>query len=386
MPAFAALPYARHVHPEAWLSPVHKFSCSPTCFRRTGAAPAPARKVDPRHRARPRPPRRSTRGAMASGARGAAARVVFSDLDGTLVHYPKELLEYATIAPCDAASATVTVTYNHTGEARECVTLRSKTGGESYMSLRTRHLIAELRAAGVVFVIITGARSSTYMGRRPLLPPADFEFFENGGRKLAAGVLDPAWTDRFVAEVGPILDRSALLPELPPVEKRDGSLWQLYRQLAHDGWKIDTRDYMTNIRVDVKKSEGKTASQFQAIVENECPKRALASSFNLGKGDIYPRGSGKANAARHILDTLAIDAMDAIALFDDDNDLELGALVGRSFLPGVTHPSVLEALKHQPTWTLTEQRGVLGTESALETILALRKESLRGGKTAVSSK
>ncbi|CDF39098.1 unnamed protein product [Chondrus crispus] len=254
------------------------------------------------------------------------------------------------------------------------------------MSLRTSHLIAELRAAGVVFVIITGARSSTYIGRRPLLPQADFEFFENGGRKLAAGVLDPAWTDRFVAEVGPILDRSSLLPDLPPVEVRDGTLWQLYRQLAHDGWNIDARDYMTNIRVDVKKSEGKTASQFQAIVENECPKRALASSFNLGKGDIYPQGSGKANAARHILQTLGIDSKDAIALFDDDNDLELGALVGRSFLPGVTHPSVLEALKHQPTWTLTEQRGVLGTESALETILALRKESLRSGKTAVSSK
>lgn len=312
-------------------------------------------------------------------------KVLFSDLDGTLVHYPKEILEYADISDADPSTNIVTITYRHTGEFRECVTLTSKTGGSSYMSLRTKELIAELRATGVVFVIITGARTSTYISRGPHLPPADFEFFENGGRKLADGMLDPEWSDRFLPQVGPIADRTNLLPELLPPEKRDGTLWNLYCEMVADGWKIDTRDYTTNFRVDVKKTDGKTAEDFQAVVERECSRRNLASSFNLGKADIYPIGSGKANAARHVLETLGIDAKHSIAMFDDDNDLELGALAGRSFLPGVTHPSVLEAMKKQPTWTLTEQRGVLGTESALETILELRKTSMKRKRVTASS-
>lgn len=89
---------------------------------------------------------------------------------------------------------------------------------------------------------------------------------------------------------------------------------------------------------------------------------------------MYPAGSGKANAARHVLELEGIDASEAIAIFDDDNDLELGALVGRSFLPGVTHESVLAAMKeHGDRWVLTEKRGVLGAEEALERILALHE-------------
>lgn len=309
-------------------------------------------------------------------------KVLFSDLDGTLVHYPKEILEYADVSSVDPTTNMVTITYRHSGISRECVTLTSKTGGSSYMSLRTKELIAELRATGVVFVIITGARTSTYIARRPFLPPANFEFFENGGRKLSDGKLDPEWTDRFVIQVGPIADRTSLLPELPPPEKRDGSLWQLYNQMIAEGWTIDARDYTTNFRVDVKKTEHKTEGDFQAVVELECAKRNLASSFNLGKADLYPKGSGKANAARHVLEMLGISADQSVAMFDDDNDLELGALAGRSFLPGVTHPSVLEAMKSQPSWTLTEQRGVLGTESALEKILELRKISMKGARVA----
>lgn len=302
-------------------------------------------------------------------------KVLFSDLDGTLVHYPKEIQEYADIVDVNPERNTATIVHRNTGVSRECVTLTSKTGGASYMSLRTKELIAELCATGVVFVIITGARTSTYIARRPHLPPADFEFFENGGRKLVQGKLDPEWSDRFLAQVGSIAERTKLLPELPPPEKRDGTLWSLYNEMIADGWKIDARDYTTNFRVDVNKTDGKTVEDFQAIIVRECSKRGLASSFNLGKADIYPMGSGKANAARHVLEILGIDRKDSVAMFDDDNDLELGALAGRSFLPGVTHPSVLQAMKSEPTWTLMEQRGVLGTESALERILELRKKS-----------
>lgn len=311
--------------------------------------------------------------------------VLFSDLDGTIVHYPKEFNEYADIVEEDDVTQTAKIKYKHSGELRECVVLTSMTGGKSYLSVKTKQLIETLRDLGVCFVIITGARSSTYIARKAKLPPADYEFFENGGRMLKDGRLEPTWTDQFANQIGPVLDRTEILPDLPPPEQRQGSLWSLYNILLNDGWKIDSRHYVTNFRVDVNKSTGKTADDFKAVVARELSARNLASSFNLGKADIYPDSSGKANAARHILQIRNFKPEDSVAMFDDDNDLELGALVGRSFLPGVTHPSVLEALKTQPSWTLMQHRGFLGTESALETIIQLRRLALQRETTPLQT-
>lgn len=306
------------------------------------------------------------------------ADVLFSDVDGTLVHYPKDFADYAEIvtetpAADDKSPEMATIKYKETGETRECVVLNSLTGGKAYLSLKSRELIQNLRDMGVVFVIITGARSSTYIGRRAALPEADYEFFENGGRKLANGVLDAQWTDQFESQIGPVKDRETMLPELPAVKDRSGSLWGLYEELAADGWTLDARNYVTNFRVDVKKSPEKTAGDFQAIADRECEKRGLASSFNLGKADVYPASSGKGNAARHILEIKKIDKGNAVALFDDDNDIELGNLCGKSFLPGVTHESVLEGLKNHPEWSLMTRKGFLGTEVALQKIIELRE-------------
>lgn len=297
--------------------------------------------------------------------------ILLSDLDGTLVHYPQDLQRYATIEEHTPTSATIT--YKSTGEKRLCTTLLSKTGGPSYISNRTKDLIAQLRSLGVVFVIITGARTSTYIRRRPYLPPADFEFFENGGRKLKNGILDPFWTDHFVHQIGKVAERDKLLPELKAVDEREGSLWELCKRMMREGWKVDTREYMTNFRVDVAKSEGKSERDFQEIADKECAARGLATSFNLGKADFYPAGSGKANAAKHVLEELGLRREEATAMFDDDNDLEMGRLCGRCFLPGVTHQSVLKEVERQPSWVLSEREGVLGTESALEKIIEIRK-------------
>lgn len=129
-------------------------------------------------------------------------KVLFSDLDGTLVHYPKEFIHYADIveevAATENSAETATIRYRDSNESRECVVLSSMTGGKAYLSLRTKHLISTLRDMGVLFVIITGARSSTYAGRRDYLPQADYEFFENGGRKISGGKLDATWSDQFI--------------------------------------------------------------------------------------------------------------------------------------------------------------------------------------------
>lgn len=312
-------------------------------------------------------PRRAT---MTTDASTATPKVLFSDLDGTLVHYPKDFNAYASLVWETAERALVRYS---TGEERECVILSSLTGGKAYISTKTITLIAELRSLGLIFVIITGARTSTYLRRRALLPPADYELFENGGRLFRAGKLVPEWTDRFSSAIGPIADRDALQPALPPPEERAGELWKCYSELATDGWHLDARDYVTNFRI---KTGGETSdSRFLEKIAPTLSARALTSSFNLGKADVYPAASGKANGARHVLEECGIKPAEAVAMFDDDNDLQLGALCGRSFLPGVTHPSVLEALRRNPTWVLTEQRGFLGTEAALQAIMRLFKTS-----------
>lgn len=310
-----------------------------------------------------------------------SATVTFSDLDGTLVHYPKEFSSYADIVHTDDSTDRVVIEYKDSKIRRTCIALPSKTGGIGYISERTHDLVKQLRnLPNTRFVIITGARASTYAGRRLLLPTSDFEFFENGGRKLIDGHLDHSWSDQFQQSVGDIPHVADLSPtaEMKEPVERDGKLWDLYRTLKAQHWYLDADDYTTNFRINIKKSEGKTPEQFLNLIRNELDIKTnygLDSSFNLGKADIYPLKSGKANAAKHILQTLNVEASDAVALFDDDNDIELGKLCGASYLPSVTHESVLKAKEGRP-WVIMDRQGFLGTEDALERVIQLRERAL----------
>eukprot|EP00187_Rhodella_violacea_P000491 CAMPEP_0174888604 /NCGR_PEP_ID=MMETSP0167-20121228/3879_1 /TAXON_ID=38298 /ORGANISM="Rhodella maculata, Strain CCMP736" /LENGTH=156 /DNA_ID=CAMNT_0016125657 /DNA_START=124 /DNA_END=591 /DNA_ORIENTATION=- len=113
-------------------------------------------------------------------------RILFSDLDGTLVHYPKHFQDYATATPSPTDPTLATLTYTATQTSRPCTTLPSLTAGPSYISHATARLLSKLRALGVVVVFITAARTSTYLSRRQHLPEADAECFESGGRILLA--------------------------------------------------------------------------------------------------------------------------------------------------------------------------------------------------------
>uniref|UniRef100_A0A7S1XIB5 Trehalose-phosphatase n=1 Tax=Erythrolobus australicus TaxID=1077150 RepID=A0A7S1XIB5_9RHOD len=310
---------------------------------------------------------------------GSVPRVLFSDIDGTLVHYPKHFEEYAVVETLDEERKSATLRYLETGERIECVVLSSLTGGQAFLSRRTLELVRQIRERGVLFVMITGARSSTYMQRRAQLPSADYEFFENGGRLIARGTLDAEWTRSFSAQIGSDVLSEPVPDTFPPPEKRDGELWELFRELkAEQGWHIDTKDYFADFRVDLKKSSiadavmgGKTCDAEAQLAAKVAARPGLASSMNLGKADVYPAKSGKRNAAAEILRRENISAAESAAMFDDDNDIELGELCAHAFLPSVTHPSVLAAVERNPHWQLMSSKGVKGTEEALEKILAM---------------
>lgn len=61
----------------------------------------------------------------------------------------------------------------------------------------------------------------------------------------------------------------------------------------------------------------------------------LVSTINLGKADVYPAYSGKANAAVHIAKQMGADIKDCAFLCDDDNDIDLAKVVGRAYMPTV---------------------------------------------------
>mmetsp|Transcript_5582 Transcript_5582/g.23709 ORF Transcript_5582/g.23709 Transcript_5582/m.23709 type:complete len:247 (+) Transcript_5582:138-878(+) len=240
-----------------------------------------------------------------------AIKVVFSDIDGTLVHYPKDFDRYAEVG--EVVNGKVFIRYKETGESRECRVLESMTGGRAYISERTIALVDKIRAEGVMFVLITGARSSTYDNRRPNLPKVDFEVFENGGRCIRNGEIDMQWTKRYENVIGDSSRATTVTPQLQDASERVGPLWDLYRRLSKEGWALDARDYVTNFRVDVTKSTDKTEEDFEKI-KDELKALNLATSFNLGKADIYPSTSGKANAASSVLGVLGLTPEDSISM------------------------------------------------------------------------
>ena len=122
-------------------------------------------------------------------------KAVFSDLDGTLVHFPAWFEEYGSkIVRRDPDKQTATVR-SPDGEERACRLLPSSTMGDGLVSERTVELIDELRSLGVLFVVVTAARKSTLLERLPLLPAVDAAVGETGLRIYVDGVLDSAWAD-----------------------------------------------------------------------------------------------------------------------------------------------------------------------------------------------
>jgi hydroxymethylpyrimidine pyrophosphatase-like HAD family hydrolase len=240
--------------------------------------------------------------------------------------------------------------------------------GAGVMSLRTIHLIDRLRACGVQFVYVTGARWSTLEERLPLMAVVDAAFCETGGRLLVdeCSRLDARWAATMETTCGP--------PEAHSLEAlcRPGALWDWARLLVELGYLLDTRSYFYGFRVDLAKqrdAEHTDEARFVALIRSAMPE-VLQSASNLGKRDFFPAVSGKGNAARYFLERAGLGRQDAVALFDDDNDLPLAAAAGRCWCVQATHPAVAAALRANPDWRRADAPGVLAAEQALSALLA----------------
>uniref|UniRef100_A0A7S3BYA0 Trehalose-phosphatase n=1 Tax=Haptolina ericina TaxID=156174 RepID=A0A7S3BYA0_9EUKA len=313
-------------------------------------------------------------------------RAIFSDLDGTLVHFAKWFEEHGTrIVSTDAERGTAVVE-SPSGERRDCRLLPSSTMGPGLVSERSVELVAELRAEGVLFVVVTAARKSTLLERLPLLPECDAAVAETGSRVYLGGgsggvalgtheQLDLEWAAGLEPTCGP-LER-----EMDPA-LRPEPLWQFFRMLRDvKGLKVDGRSYYGCFRADTK-GDAEVEEQLLAEIRDHLPP-GVDWAMNLGKYDFFPSLSGKGNVVAYLQVKWGLAVDECAALFDDDNDLPMARRCGTQLLPGLTSPSVERAALENPEWQVAScaGQGVFAIEECLETLL----RRVRAEKVATSN-
>lgn len=222
--------------------------------------------------------------------------LVFSDLDGTLIHYPKEVVPNEKNIQLPASS----------------------TGLVGVVSKRTFQLCQQVRQR-VPLYFVSGMRFTTLLARLPYLPRADAYCCDGGGRVFWAsdtsGTLrieprldgeapfylseDSVWRKHVMEQhtgrdgfVGSELQTDATSPVVVPIRDRDGPLWRYAKSLLDRGLILDTRGYATCFRVNRKHQSD--PSLFDSLLTEDVPQN-LAKSTNLGCVDVYPIVSGKLN-------------------------------------------------------------------------------------------
>lgn len=294
---------------------------------------------------------------------------------------------------------------------RIALELPSLSAGPGYISIRTLELLHDLRSKyGCMLILITGARSSTYIYRRCVgLPVADYEIVEGGGRLIHDPISDNSkvleiletyqreekaqidvqdvlndhipWSLEWENTVGGVEGSHSSTGIKVDPEQRMGNLWTLYREMKKANWVLDARDYLTSFRVDVNRSILQNPNLSWEDIHNRIQILGLRSSFNLGKADIYCATSGKANAVQLLQQSLNILSTQSAALFDDDNDLGMANICdGMQIAVSITHESVQKWLadrltpkektnKEESSTYSCREKGLLATEEALEFLI-----------------
>lgn len=304
--------------------------------------------------------------------------IVFSDVDGTLVHYP---------------AASGSVKENETGN-RIIYLPASSTGLKGMISSKTLVLCQKLRRENhSKLVLVSGMRTSTLLTRLPYLPKADAYASEAGGRifylvdnpdptdavitpvyfdgaseddlKSFGLVEDESWRNKISNNgagsdgyVGDAMDVFlGKCDQASPIElsQRRGQLWEFGKMLEQKGFIVDYKGYSNCFRVNLKQQTKISREDFHELESTDVSYMGLATSCNLGCIDFYPKSSGKKNCcaflARHFQEqTISMNDEEllksCVCLCDDDNDLEMAHACGKVYLPALTSDSMRDAVKN----------------------------------------
>ena len=249
---------------------------------------------------------------------------VFSDVDGTLVHYPDDL--------------NGAIGEDEYEEINQILKLPpSSTGLRGVISSKTLELCQKLRREkNVKLVLVSGMRTSTLLKRLPFLPRADAYASEAGGRifypvennpnyqgdmvtpKRYNGATDDdlipfglvedmewrskmsnaAGIDGYTGDEFDVFKLKKINPSpIIPIQERSGTLWEFAKDLEKKGFVIDYKGYSCCFRVNLKQQVRAIIIEedFNHLTEEDVSALGLGSSVNLGCVDFYPIESGKKN-------------------------------------------------------------------------------------------
>ncbi|KAJ9533439.1 hypothetical protein QJQ45_026474, partial [Haematococcus lacustris] len=89
----------------------------------------------------------------------------------------------------------------------------------------------------------------------------------------------------------------------------------------------------------------------------------------VGAADFYPATSGKVRAAQYLMGRFRATPHSCTFMCDDDNDMELAAVVAKAFLPTVTSESVRQAVAQRPgQFVVARAKGTTATEEMLDAV------------------
>ena len=332
--------------------------------------------------------------------------IVFSDLDGTLLHYP------SNIPKSKAGNQILKLP-------------PSSTGMRGIISSKTLSLIDDVRQRGLKFVLVSGMRTSTFLSRVPYLPRADAYCTEAGGRifyptddtsdntvfvvkpknydgadkdllKPFGIVEDMEWRAMIEKSAGQYDSPDLKTLERNPsstkeLKEKDGLLWDFARDLVHKGFVLDTKGYSACFRVNKKQQTTVSDEEFESLLNGSIkPFQGLSSSINLSCIDFYPETSGKKNCCLYLAQKFFPNSMTdtvvpnkfvanhAVCMCDDDNDLEMAMACKHAYIPEISSQSMKDIIDKYPeqfTQTGGGEKELSGTDSS-EFALALILETV----------
>jgi len=321
-------------------------------------------------------------------------KVIFSDVDGTLVHYPDHTIE----PELELDSETVLSESEEKND--ELVYLpASSTGMKGIISRRTFDLCDTIRSShNRKIVLVSGMRTTTLQARVPFLPRADAYASENGGRIFYpltvvstdnnTSTLTDKNTESTSIEDSVFYDKDGTAFQLKEdLEWRNEmdttELYNLAKELEDDGWVLDKKGYSTCFRVHRKKQTTKQ-EQFNELSNIIISRKieGIACTTNLGCVDFYPRVSGKKNCCEYLANKFLSKSSTSnflsehcVCMCDDDNDLEMAMACGHAYIPGISSESMEKTIEaNRDHFTVTydseeKREGVFATEYALDLIL-----------------
>ena len=371
----------------------------------TSSSSSSSNTITPTMTATTAPPTKETETAAAPSDDNMPISLCFSDVDGTLVHYPAESSHRSEGGGGSGGDD---------GSNSLIFLPPSSTGMRGIISSRTLRLAQRLRSEGRVrLVLVSGMRGTTLLKRLPYLPRADAYACDAGGRiyyPVDCSSDDSAYdgpiirpvkfdgaTSKDLEPFGIVEDEEwkRRMQSLDaagedgydndiPIKDRGGLLWDYARTLQSQGFVLDFKGYSTCFRVNRKQQRDDAVDDAKfASLMKRAPPPGLARSVNLGCVDFYPTQSGKRNACHYLATKFTANGGDdllskaAVCICDDDNDTEMALACRHAFIPGITSESMQQTIDDNPgKFTVTEDatRNIVettATEEALTKVLAM---------------